>query len=190
MAKVINKGQFQKGHIPLAPFKRGQTSLFKGKHHTLESKKKLSEAHKGKKTNFFKGHTIWIGKKHSEETKLKMSLTSKGKSKPWMLGDKNWKWKGGVTPIHKMIRESLEYEEWRTKVFERDLYTCQGCGQVGGYLEADHIKPFSLYPDLRFDVNNGRTFCKPCHKILGWELSREGTRDKNGRLEEVIIHGN
>ena len=47
------------------------------------------------------------------------------------------------------------------------------CGQVGGYLEADHIKPFSLYPELRFELSNGRTYCKPCHKIIGWSLFRE-----------------
>lgn len=170
----INKGWFKKGHIPLAPFKKGQTGYWKGKINV-----------------FVKGHTTWVGKKHSEETKLKMSLASKGKSKPWLLGEKNHKWQGGITPINKAIRESLEYEEWRKKVFERDLYTCQDCGQVGGYLEADHIKPFSLFPELRFELSNGRTLCKPCHKKLGWELSRKGLRNESGRLlgKENLIRG-
>ena len=181
-----NKGQFKKGHIPQAPFKKGQVSIFKGRHHSLESKKKLSKsALEGFRTGkrkinvFVKGHTIWIGKKHSLETREKMSLSSKGKHKPWMLGERNHKWKGGITPINKAIRESLEYEEWRKAVFERDNYTCQNCGQVGGYLEADHIKPFALFLELRFDINNGRTLCRPCHKELGWELSREGLREKD-----------
>lgn len=80
-------------------------------------------------------------------------------------GERSNFWKGGTTPINKLIRSSIEYEEWRTKVFERDLYTCQGCGEIGGYLEADHIKPFALYPELRFEVDNGRTLCKPCHRL-------------------------
>ena len=35
------------------------------------------------------------------------------------------------------------YKKIRNEVFERDDYTCQYCGEVGGRLEVDHIKPFS-----------------------------------------------
>ena len=30
-------------------------------------------------------------------------------------------------------------------------------------LEADHIKDFALFQDLRLDINNGRTLCKSCN---------------------------
>lgn len=71
----------------------------------------------------------------------------------------------GITPEHKRIRLSSEYAEWRTAVFRRDNYTCQECGVRGGYLEADHIKPFAVFVELRFEVDNGRTLCSPCHRL-------------------------
>ncbi len=80
------------------------------------------------------------------------------------IGESNGNWKGGTTPINKKIRASTEYNNWRAHVFQRDDYTCQACGERGCVLNADHELPFSLYPDLRFEILNGRTFCEPCHK--------------------------
>lgn len=49
-------------------------------------------------------------------------------------------------------------------VFQRDNFTCQGCKQRGGRLHAHHILAFSQFPEHRFDVSNGLTLCKECHK--------------------------
>ena len=87
-----------------------------------------------------------------------------GKKRPEMIGSKNPAWKGGKTKADKLLRNSAEYGRWREKVFERDDYTCQICNKRGVYLNADHIKPWAYFPKLRFDVNNGRTLCVPCHK--------------------------
>ena len=62
------------------------------------------------------------------------------------------------------LRTSKKYAIWRDGVFKRDNYTCQECGQVGGKLNADHIKPFSIFPKLRFIVSNGKTLCEDCHR--------------------------
>lgn len=65
-----------------------------------------------------------------------------------------------------LLRASLEYKKWREKVFKRDNYTCVICNELSkGNIEADHIKSFALYPESRFDVSNGRTLCKDCHKL-------------------------
>lgn len=88
-----------------------------------------------------------------------------GKKRPEMSGSKHPLWKGGITPINQQIRTSLEYKLWRKSVFERDKYACVWCGDnKGGNLEADHIKPFAYFPELRFAIDNGRTLCKNCHK--------------------------
>ena len=62
-------------------------------------------------------------------------------------------------------RNSAPYIQWRTAVFERDKYTCQECGKVGGYLHAHHVKEWEYYPEFRYEVSNGMTLCRrPCHK--------------------------
>lgn len=61
-------------------------------------------------------------------------------------------------------RNYKEYFEWRSEVFKRDNYTCRDCGQVGGRLNAHHIKGYKKYPELRVVVNNGLTLCEECHR--------------------------
>lgn len=134
---------------------------------SLETRKKISEAHKGRKP-WNKGipckqetkeklRRANLGKTYTDEYKRKQSESHKG--------EKHWNWKGGITKINYKIRRSLEYRLWRDAVYKRDKYTCIWCGDnTSGNLEADHIKPFSTYPALRFAIDNGRTLCKKCHR--------------------------
>ena len=103
-------------------------------------------------------------RKHSVATKLKMSLAQRG--------EKCYLWKGGITPENQRLRRSLEYKLWRESVFIRDNYTCIWCGARNGkgktvVLNADHIKPWAYFPELRFSIDNGRTLCVPCHRKTG-----------------------
>jgi len=88
-------------------------------------------------------------------------------------GKRSIHWKGGITPLNFKIRNSFQYKEWRTKVFKRDNWTCVNCGERNKTLQVDHIKPFSLFPDLRLEISNGRVLCKPCHKKIGWRYQPE-----------------
>lgn len=91
-------------------------------------------------------------------------------------GSKSHLWQGGKTAADRLLRNSVETANWRKAVFARDGYKCVACG-IGGRLSADHIKPWSLFPALRFDVSNGRTLCWPCHRKIGVNPG-QWTRDK------------
>ncbi|WP_212928088.1 HNH endonuclease, partial [Oceanobacillus sp. J11TS1] len=77
-------------------------------------------------------------------------------------------WIGSKTPpwerSDKQERNTPKYKEWRKSVFERDHYTCQRCGKIGGELNAHHIKRFAIYKDLRYELSNGITLCVECHR--------------------------
>ena len=85
-------------------------------------------------------------------------------------GKQNPNWRGGITDTNLLLRASLEYQEWREKVFERDGWTCRECGakrEVGSVvLHAHHVKEFATHPEMRLDVSNGLTLCEPCHMAL------------------------
>ena len=100
---------------------------------------------------------------HSAETRAKMVVANR---KVARYGADNPLWKGGARDQRKREMKGYPYRDWRAAVFTRDNWTCQCCGVRGGYLEADHIKPWCAFPDLRYEVDNGRTVCRPCHMKL------------------------
>jgi len=120
------------------------------------------------RTSFYnKGNKYNLGKKLSKSTEDKMSRAKIGKpnyKNRLITGSRHWNWQGGKTIESIRLRHNAEYKEWRKSVFKRDNYTCQECGERGGYLNADHIKPWCLFPELRFDIDNGKTLCVYCHK--------------------------
>lgn len=107
----------------------------------------------------------------SDEFKQKISEAIKG--------DKHPNWKGGIMRGRKDRNLSV-YKEWRLAVFARDKYTCQHCGVKNHkglgrtvQIEADHIKSWTDYPELRYEVDNGRTLCKDCHSKRTAQQHRE-----------------
>lgn len=118
------------------------------------------------KRTFEKGHLDLVppeSRGHSEETKRKISEHQRKNPR---RGEANQNWRGGLRTERKRAMGQYPYKDWRTAVFTRDNWTCQCCGVRGGYLEADHIQPWCAFPDLRYDVDNGRTVCKTCHLSL------------------------
>jgi 5-methylcytosine-specific restriction endonuclease McrA len=128
-----------------------------------------------------------LGYINSPETRIKIGLASRGricskesrrKHSEGNRGSRSYYWEGGITPLNLAIRRTYKYRLWRSDVFQRDNYTCQFCMSNGCYVEADHIKAFclilkenniktveeALLCEELWNINNGRTLCKPCHK--------------------------
>jgi len=97
------------------------------------------------------------------------------------IGENSAHWLGGVTPEKTKIRNSKAMAEWRKSVFDRDDYTCQSCNKKGVHLHAHHIIPFSVDASLRFEISNGQTLCKECHKMVHF--------GNNGLKSPAIIKG-
>lgn len=106
-------------------------------------------------------------------------------------GKEHYAWIDGRSKTRRdTIRRTDEYKQWRKKVFERDNYTCQCCGDNrGNNLRAHHIMNYSEHKDLRFDVDNGITLCDKCHDfhIYGSFHHIYGAKNNNKKqLEEYI----
>lgn len=61
------------------------------------------------------------------------------------------------------IRNSIEYKEWRIKVWSRDKNKCRVCGIRKDPMVAHHLDGFNIFPEKRFDVDNGVTLCDRHH---------------------------
>lgn len=121
-------------------------------------------------------HKCYTSTPKSDEFKQKISEAFRSEA---FRGENHPNWKGGVMKGRKDRNLSV-YKEWRLAVFARDNYTCQHCG-LKNYkglgktvqLEADHIQSWTEYPELRYEVNNGRTLCKDCHSKRTAQQHRE-----------------
>ena len=109
-----------------------------------------------------KARKAHLGRKTPIEVRRKLSFIRLNNPKT-PRGKNHHSWKGGISTEIRRIRYSVEMKLWREAVFTRDNYTCIWCSKRGVNLNADHIKPFALFPELRFSIDNGRTLCKSCH---------------------------
>lgn len=98
------------------------------------------------------------------------------------LRESYFKKSGGVylTDLKRLVMSLPEYDRWHLSVFKRDSYVCKEptCDKSEHYLEVHHINTYSsiikknniksveeaLYCSDLWDINNGITLCKKCHR--------------------------
>jgi 5-methylcytosine-specific restriction endonuclease McrA len=154
-------------HIGLVSGNKGKG----GWHHTDEQRKLMSQRRTGILLSEETKHKISLmhkGKKLTDEHKRKIGLTSLGRT--WQMtdeqkeicrlnnmGEKNPNWQGGISfePYDKNFNCCL-----KKQIAERDLYTCQICGEIlpKGFAihHIDYNKKNSNSSNLVF-------LCKHCH---------------------------
>lgn len=157
-----------------------------GEKTSIETRRKMSLAVTGNKNHNYGKPTWNKGIKgvffHSEETKRKMSESgtglshgkgriawNKGKSAHWMKGERNHKWISDRTKLKRYNdvakdRRSYAYSNWRMNVWLRDNFKCKIANDdCKGRIEVHHILGYTLYPELRYIINNGITLCHAHH---------------------------
>jgi 5-methylcytosine-specific restriction protein A len=82
-------------------------------------------------------------------------------------GKANPRWNGGHSPERQCAYAKSVWKELAKTILKRDGYKCQKCGKPHNAehkLQVHHIKPWSKYPELRFEESNLTTLCAKCHK--------------------------
>lgn len=155
--KVSNS---KKGSVP---WNKGKQGLYTA---TKETRMKLGLVHIGNRHS---------AKPRSKELREKLKLTA-------LRGEAHPNWKGGLTRDR---QGNVQYRQWRSDIFERDNWTCQTCGLRGCYLEAHHIKAWAHFKELRYELSNGVTLCRDCHKLTdNYKGKAHGFHRDNGNTED------
>lgn len=190
------KGQFIKGvqeYPESSPFKKGHKPHHTENTHLFEGGSKHWNW-KGGKPNCGDCGRKLTRRSYSRCIKCsiinrKNDLVNRNKN---MTGPNHPHWKGGVTPLHEMIRKLDRYDQWRFSVYKRDGHACTECGcRDRDILEAHHVKEFNIilkeFLDLYnqfspveekeilarlaltyepfWDISNGKTLCVKCHEL-------------------------
>lgn len=134
-------------------FKPGQPSAFKGKKHSSETIRVLTDI------ALADGRLPW----------------GKGRT-PYMRGRKgvlHHGWKGGTTPERQALYSSDEWKQAVVAVWHRDDAICRMCSLDSRLVprrkrsfHVHHIKSFSTFPSLRTELSNLVLLCGPCHRFV------------------------
>ena len=153
-----------------------------------KTKKKISEAHKGKRCG--NKNPSWKGGKPKCEICGKTLATWRGNlCKKCFLerdqkGSKNPNWRDDISidikEKNKKDRKNILARRWRANILEMFNYKCDICGSTKK-LHAHHLYNWADFEDLRYDLKNGVILCQDCHFSFHKEYGK-----RNNTKEQYI----
>jgi hypothetical protein len=132
-----------------------------GREVTQETRKKIAISNTGKKRT--PEQLATLSKAH-----IGIPNQHKGEKLPERSGSNHWNWKEDRTSLIVSEKKHLDgkYREWMKAVKDRDSWKCKmGNEDCSGRVVAHHILRWSLFPELRYEVNNGITLCAFHHPL-------------------------
>lgn len=138
-----------------------------------------------------------INSKKSRDKLIKFMQTKEYRDKQRMihLGDKNGMYNPNLTDEEREImykdKRGDEYDYWRRKVYERDLFTCQVTGEKSkGNIVAHHLDGYNWCIEKRFDIDNGITLKEDIHRLFHKIYGYGGnTREQFEEFRQRYLNG-
>ena len=112
----------------------------------------------------YQGKRLYCSRECANKENAEKNSKSKMGEKNPMWNKKPWNFQGHKALENSRIRYSKEYHRWSRAIKRRDKHTCQECGSKENLI-SHHIKGFAKYPELRYEISNGLTLCRDCHKL-------------------------
>ena len=166
--KRYNDGEifgFQKGHLSFLD-KGSKKRIGMGLKKAYEEKRRIP--------NY--GFIPWNKGKH---IKMNDALEIWRRNGGKCTGKNCWNWIEDRSIIEMNKRNNPEYKQWVKKIKKRDNNTCRFKSKnCSGHNIAHHIKGWSKYPKLRYNIDNGIILCQAHHPR---------TRAEEKRLEPILM---
>lgn len=81
-------------------------------------------------------------------------------------GSEHHSWNSDLLNGDRSSRRGSVCVNWRNEIYERDEYTCQVSGRIGGQMNAHHLYSWHSHPELRLELSNGISICKQLHDLF------------------------
>lgn len=159
------RSEYMKGKHPIAATNASIKARI-GKHHSSETKAKISKAHKGKK--------------HSLERRIQNSCRKRN--------IKIEDFDGFLYDNGDPKRYQYHRDKYSLIVFQMADFTCDLCKGRGGLLHGHHLNNWKQYKEQRYNIDNIVCLCYECHRKFHSQYGfTNNTKEQYLKFKEQII---